>query len=465
MVGFAVVGPAWKPGQASYNYDKFRALSFILMVGRFVLIGQYATTLYFTWKFRSARLPVIMVIVSYLIAGILYGALSAAFPENSDVEMKTSNVYIAWYVIAVGETLLTTAVSCKWRVISFKGTHLVQRMSLLTLIILGEGIIVICKAISYIVKNDYIFTSSVIGQIISAVLIIYFLYMLYFDRLTEDHFGTIKQQIWAFLHFPLHIVLVLVLEGVSNFVTWRQAVVGLEALGSGLDVAYANITNPEGAIAQNTSMVIDYLQEVAWAEVFAYVPKGIDSTTSQETVTQLIDDIYNELSSNQTVTQSGGKLDTSFAEYSLALINMLLESLAIKAPDKKKDDGSTIDPAVATQALLEVFDLVFVYFFVTVSAYSSPHYHTCPTSPVHDANNLITGWSHYDRHGYPRLPLREAKDYRRLHPQRHLFRSRACAMLVVGHEVHRCRGSIRLLSLGPAYALPKLVRCYCHQLH
>jgi hypothetical protein len=39
--------------------------------------------------------------------------------------------------------------------------------------------------------------------------------MLYFDRMHRDHFGTIKQQIWASPHFPLHIVLVLVLKGVS----------------------------------------------------------------------------------------------------------------------------------------------------------------------------------------------------------------------------------------------------------
>ncbi|KAF2491319.1 hypothetical protein BU16DRAFT_425787, partial [Lophium mytilinum] len=222
MVGFAVIGPDWKPGQAVYSYQKFKAFSYILMVSRFVLIGQYGVTLFFTWRYRRTRLPLLMVMTSYLVAAILYGALSTAFPKDSETP-TTSNVYIAWYVIAVGETLLTTAVSCYWRVISFKGTHLIQRMSLLTLIILGEGIIVICKAISYIVKNEYPFDSSVTGQIVSSILIIYFLYMLYFDRLREDHFGTIKQQIWAFIHFPLHISLVLLLEGVSNFVTWRQA--------------------------------------------------------------------------------------------------------------------------------------------------------------------------------------------------------------------------------------------------
>jgi hypothetical protein len=33
--------------------------------------------------------------------------------------------------------------------------------------------------------------------------------------MSEDHFGTIRQQIWAFVHFPLHLALVLAVEGTS----------------------------------------------------------------------------------------------------------------------------------------------------------------------------------------------------------------------------------------------------------
>lgn len=45
-------------------------------------------------------------------------------------------------------------------------------MSLLTLIVLGEGIMVICKAISRVVKVGYIFNGPLIGQIVASVLII-----------------------------------------------------------------------------------------------------------------------------------------------------------------------------------------------------------------------------------------------------------------------------------------------------
>lgn len=48
--------------------------------------------------------------------------------------------------------------------------------------------------------------------------------MLYFDSLTREHFGSIRQQIWAFLHFPFHVALVLFLEGTSQFVIWHKMV-------------------------------------------------------------------------------------------------------------------------------------------------------------------------------------------------------------------------------------------------
>lgn len=220
MVGFAVIGPQWTPGQEIYDYKIYKAFGLILMVSRITLFTQYAVTFFYAKKYKETIVPLSITMASTLLAAVLYGALTPAFPKDKFdaddiIVAQKSNVYISWYVIALCETLTTVAVSCVFRVISFKGTHMVQRMSLLTLIVLGEGIIVVCKSISKIVKNEFLWTSTVVGQIIAAVLIIDFLYMLYFDRLQEEHFGSIKQQLWSFTHFLLHIVLVLVLQGVS----------------------------------------------------------------------------------------------------------------------------------------------------------------------------------------------------------------------------------------------------------
>jgi low temperature requirement protein LtrA len=168
MVGFAVIGPQWKPGQEIADYKIYKAFGLMLMVSRLTLFCQYGVTLLYTKKYKKTVVPLAMVMASTLLAAVLYGVLTPTFPKTVFNAMpQKSNVYIAWYVIALSETILTVVVSCVWRIISFKGTHMVQRMSLLTLIILGEGIIVICKSISKIVKNEYLWSISVVGQIVA----------------------------------------------------------------------------------------------------------------------------------------------------------------------------------------------------------------------------------------------------------------------------------------------------------
>ena len=45
-------------------------------------------------------------------------------------------------------------ISVRWRSLSFKETHLPERLGLLTLIILGEGVIVLTKSVNYVVGED-----------------------------------------------------------------------------------------------------------------------------------------------------------------------------------------------------------------------------------------------------------------------------------------------------------------------
>ncbi|KAF2183930.1 hypothetical protein K469DRAFT_689677 [Zopfia rhizophila CBS 207.26] len=356
MVGFAVIGPQWKPGQAIGDYKIYRAFGLILMVSRLTLVSQYAVTLFYSKKYTKTRLPLLLVMGSSLTAAILYGALTPAFPKPEYPDEVKSDVYIAWYVIGICETILTVAVSCFFRVISFKGTHMVQRMSLLTLIILGEGIIVICKAISKIVKNEYLWTAAVVGQIVCAIMIIYFLYMLYFDRMQEEHFGSIKQQLWSFLHFPLHTTLVLVLQGISNFVVWYQAIESLTSTESALiydaDQTYDNAT-----------ALVNQLNQTAYDTVFGWIPKGVDASKERkeaDVALKLIGSVYEDaMAGNETAL---AEFWTGMQDLTFTLGKTILESLSISAPKKK--GGEKPDPASDLAALIHVFQLIFVYVFV-----------------------------------------------------------------------------------------------------
>jgi low temperature requirement protein LtrA len=70
------------------------------------------------------------------------------------------------------EALAIIAISCVWRVVSFRHTHLVERIGLLTLIIMGEGIIGLATSVSTILQNSTTVSRSAIGTIIGGVLLI-----------------------------------------------------------------------------------------------------------------------------------------------------------------------------------------------------------------------------------------------------------------------------------------------------
>jgi hypothetical protein len=74
------------------------------------------------------------------------------------------------------ETAITMGVSSFWRVISIKGTHLVQRMSLLTLIIPSAGVMGLAKTCQIIVKSGvFEFNALTVSNMACAVFILYFI--------------------------------------------------------------------------------------------------------------------------------------------------------------------------------------------------------------------------------------------------------------------------------------------------
>jgi len=76
------------------------------------------------------------------------------------------------YIVVMLEAVAIFAISCFWRVVSFKHTHLVERVGLLTLIVMGEGIIGMSKAVTYIAKCSVHTSSETIGVVVAAVSLI-----------------------------------------------------------------------------------------------------------------------------------------------------------------------------------------------------------------------------------------------------------------------------------------------------
>lgn len=153
MIGFAVVASDFHPEGSHQNMQILKIMSLCLMASRAILAVQYASVIWHVRTYRRAKLPLTIKSVGHLVFALVYLGIAFCFQEN------VSHVYLAWYVLAVVETLLNIGLSLVFDVLSFKGTHSVNRMVLLTFIIMGEGIIILCHAV-HTVQNSNVWCKS-----------------------------------------------------------------------------------------------------------------------------------------------------------------------------------------------------------------------------------------------------------------------------------------------------------------
>ncbi|KAH9215578.1 bacterial low temperature requirement A protein-domain-containing protein [Leptodontidium sp. 2 PMI_412] len=220
FVGFAFVGSEFNPGGKEHNNTNFRVLCILLFASRCLFAIQYGIALYFIkTKTKALTLPISLTITSLvLIAGSFYSMVPAFSPSSGN----GLGIYYVWYIILAVEFGLIIGLSTIWRQLSFKKTHLMERMGLLTLMVIGEGAIGVTKTIAKVMGKTGGLTVEGCGLVICIVLIMVFLWMFYFDNHPNHHYGTIRQQFWAGLHFPLHIGIVGVVEGSQQIALTRQ---------------------------------------------------------------------------------------------------------------------------------------------------------------------------------------------------------------------------------------------------
>lgn len=179
MTGFAITGAIFDTANVEENLKAFRALSLILMVSRLALVAQYGVVLFYVREYKQTFLPLASTMGTLFISAIIYlgtfwGYDAADTGDSFPIQHGNGlHTYVSYYVLACVEALSVIVISCIWRVVSFKRTHLVERIGLLTLIIMGEGIIGMSKSVSKIIQNGATTTSGDIGVIISSVLVSY----------------------------------------------------------------------------------------------------------------------------------------------------------------------------------------------------------------------------------------------------------------------------------------------------
>ncbi|KAL8872026.1 MAG: hypothetical protein Q9174_002269 [Haloplaca sp. 1 TL-2023] len=345
MIAFAVVGTQFDTSDTAKNFVNFRQFSAVMLISKVILLAQYGYILFWVRGHSKVVAPLLIHIAVFATGAVICLGLIFSFNEHTHTLS-----YVAWYVIAIIEAFVILASSSQWRSASFKRTNLNERVGLLTLIILGEGIIVLSKSLVYVTRGEN-YSSAVIGQIIASVLVIYFLYMLYFDQVDAKRFGTIRQQFWALTHFPFHVALVLLLEGTSRLVTWRNATEKIKYLSGKFDQIYYSSPNTT-VIASSLGTFTNDM----------YTDFGADA--SKYNVTTFLNSLA-----------ASGNPNSSQARYASSDIFATLETAALKyfhiegAKAAVKTSASYTagvpkDPFKDLKSVAHVYDLVYVYFFV-----------------------------------------------------------------------------------------------------
>lgn len=229
MVALVSLGSLYDAILSGGDSRAFHGIAILMFGARLLWILQYSIVLYFVRIFDKTLIPMCLTMGVYFCAGIGFLATYLANQQTWSVSGDSGMTGVrVWYAIIGIEACAIIGISMSWRILSFIHTHLVERLSLLSLIIMGEGIIGLVKSTSYSIQGMHVSIWAEGGIVGCGILLIYLIYILYFDNVDHHGFGTIGQQLWTLLHFPTHVAILLTVEGSTALVLWYACRSGLE---------------------------------------------------------------------------------------------------------------------------------------------------------------------------------------------------------------------------------------------
>jgi hypothetical protein len=141
------------------------SLNILMIISRALFALQYFIVLVLLGrKHKPAKTPLIIISVIYLFSSAIYGVLFKFIL----IDGKTQSVY-GYYAIIIFELLLISFITYRYDSLSFKDTHLHKRLMILTLMILGEGVIVCAFSFAKIGSKSK-WTPNSFGQALCVIL-------------------------------------------------------------------------------------------------------------------------------------------------------------------------------------------------------------------------------------------------------------------------------------------------------
>ncbi|KAJ4186584.1 hypothetical protein NW767_012549 [Fusarium falciforme] len=373
MIGFSAGGVSFS--QTKQLQPIFKVMSLCLMCSRFVLAIQYGVVLFYARRNRRSRNNLALAVLLHLVPAFIYMAATIAMARGSDAKID----YL-WWAVAVGELAALMVHATLSKTLSFSGTHLTERLNLLTLIVIGEGIIILAKTITKIVQYTYLkdpttsWSSALFGLIACGAAILYFTFQLYFDWMDHhSHMSPIKTAIWTILHLPYHIAIVLTVEGSGQWITWRRT---WEAMGEALislDTGFAQgVSSGKGGQGVYDAVIAALNKSY---ETYTFSAKTVFSMIEELGKIQAIPDSYWEsFDFNRAVTNPTANdtvVDNILATLQTSLMNGILNTYGLTTSSKVKTQAEAegeIDKLsgeeIALQAVGDRLIMILAYVFV-----------------------------------------------------------------------------------------------------
>ncbi|RMJ25647.1 hypothetical protein PHISP_03472 [Aspergillus sp. HF37] len=354
MVGFASAGTRFTTRVRDENAWAFQSLSLFLAGSRILLAIQYGVNILLVRKrMRSAAKGMSGIAATLLISSSVYLWMYFAFLKPHELRPY---IWTVWFALFGLEMWIVMGLSCVTPGIGFQDTHLNGRMGLLTLIIIGEGAMAVTRIVNKTVRPGG-WTKWSFVHILGVTTNVYFIWQAYYALSPRSALGRFAHQLWAQLHFPFHIALILLLEGSQILALTLDITLKLTYLAETIMFACEEPRpRPGYAISLLNStiadMVIDYSKGVINEQI-------------------AISDILGELSNGPLCPAD----DNPSATYGLTRERMndlmgnvtaaLFSSMGMTPSED--EDISELDSTQLLRMYMEVLGLVYVYHFAAAA--------------------------------------------------------------------------------------------------
>ncbi|KAH7412119.1 bacterial low temperature requirement A protein-domain-containing protein [Phaeosphaeria sp. MPI-PUGE-AT-0046c] len=341
----------------------YRTLCFAVMLSRAWLALQYLITaiLCFSRKHRQHRLTFLLAIncALFLAVAAVFGGLLGGFSKS---QTNRTGLLIGVYVTFAVEFFGSLFISMTWRKLSFQATHIGERLGLLGLIIIGEGVIGTTKTITRTMGKNGKYapdmkwgpTFAESTQIFCIVLILLYMWMLYFDKVPNYRFGVVKQQLWMALHLPFHLAVLGVVEGAQQLAQARYIYHNTLLLINNAYYACVGQHFDGQALATNLTKNIQYFKINESAQGEAALRLVWDEVYILGNAT----DICSDFNTTRAVGSAFDGVPMDFAAFFGRAIGAMFQSFGLDIPSEDKTPGA--------QTALESYAVVYTYFWSAI---------------------------------------------------------------------------------------------------